>query len=440
MTLWRSGPLTVHGWVRAMMELEADAPGKQRWLEILRRNYADPAIAGQAYGVDDESWEELTQRTTWPEPVFKWKVYKDVNEFLPLIADAWYGMEAAALRRCDPNHLIFGDKFEGAADLPSWLYPIIGRNFDLAYIQWYATAQRQENKLAEIHAATGKPVLMGDSSFSHPNEDVPKPKGVHMKTREEVGDAYASYLESMMETPYVVGWHLCGYIDGSPDLVRYHPYLAIQSGLVRRDGTPYEDTVAKVTAANARASEWHEGSGGASPRGSWAFEKRKGQRCVHRARRGFSVSQVDNNVFVVGRVAIGTGGVPNKNIGWIVTDEGVVVIDTGFERSASFTKQVMRQITDKPVKYIIYTHHHGTQVAGAAEIKEKGTKIIAHEQLVREFDLAGDMYQFNRRRDSIQFNLPTVTDAPPPGYWEDSTPYSEDPRFPAEQAQSIAAE
>lgn len=33
-----------------------------------------------------------------------------------------------------------------------------------------------------------------------------------------------------------------------------------------------------------------------------------------------------------------------------------------------------------------------------------------------------------------------ITDAPPPGYWEDSTPYSEDPRFPAEQAQSIAAE
>lgn len=414
MTLWRSGPLRIHEWVRAMMELPAGSPGKLKWLEVVRRNHGDPALAAAAYGVQAEEWEELEERTAWPVPVFKWKVYADVNDMLPLLADAWYGMESEAVRRCDPNHLVFGDKFEGAFDLPSWLYPIIGRHFDLAYIQWYATAERQEHKLAEIHAATGKPVLMGDSSFSHPNEDLPRPKGVHMRSREEVGDAYASYLKSMMETPYVVGWHLCGYIDGSPDLAKYHPYIAIQAGIVRRDGTPYEDTVTKVKAANSSADGWHREAGAKTPKGSWAHEIRKGKRCAYKARRGFSVSQVDNNVFVVGRVAIGTGGVPNKNIGWVVTDEGVVVIDTGFERSAMFTKQVMRQITDKPVKYIIYTHHHGTQVAGAAQLKEQGTKIIAHEQLVREFDLARDMYQFNRRRDSIQFNLPTVTDAPPP--------------------------
>ena len=412
MTIWRSMPFKIHAWVRAIMEREGESPGKMRWIEILKEHYGDPEIAAVTYGVPDTTWEALATRTSWPRPARIWLAYQDVNTFLPLIADAYYEAEVAALRECDSNHLIFGDKFEGAFDMPAWLYPIIGRHFDLAYIQWYTTAGRQEKKLAELHTATKKPILMGDSSFSYPSENVPKPKGVHMSSRKKVGKAYTSYLKSMMDTPYVVGWHLCGYIDGSPDLERHHPYLAIQSGLVDPLGVPYAQTVSRVAKANARANDWHRKAGGDTDKGSWNYKINKKKRCTVNNRRAFAMSQVDNNIFVVGRVAIGTGNVPNKNIGWIVTDEGVVVIDTGFEKSATFAKQVMRQITDKPVKYIIYTHHHGTQVAGAGAIKEEGTKIIAHEQLVREFDLSRSMYRYNRRRDSIQFNFPTILDTP----------------------------
>ncbi|HUT78419.1 MAG TPA: alkyl sulfatase dimerization domain-containing protein [Polyangia bacterium] len=416
MPLWRVGAKETHPWVRTLMELPAGAPGKRRWLELLRERYPEPTAAAAVYGVDDASWEDLEARTAWPEPGRPWFVYRDAAAFLPLIADAWYGAEARAVRRCDPNHLIFGDKFEGTLDLPSWLYPIIGRHFDLAYIQWYARAARQENKLAEIHAATGEPVLMGDSSFSHPSANIPKPKGVHLAGPREVGEAYAEYLETMMTTPYVVGWHHCGFIEGSPDLARYHPYVAIQPGFLRPDGTPYEEMVAPAAAANRRAFDWHAGSGANAGRGSWAYRPGPAGdgRCAARNRPRFSLSQVDNNVFIVGRVAIRTGGVPNKNIGFVVTDEGLVAIDTGFVPSAVFARQVLRQLTDKPVRYIVYTHHHGTQVAGAGVLREKGTQIVAHEQTVREFDLAKDLYRYNRRRDGIQFNLPALPDAPPP--------------------------
>ncbi len=419
MTIWRMGAKESHPWVRALMELPAGAPGKRRWIGFLEERYPGPAAAAAVYGVDDDSWKALEARREWPEPERPWFAFRDAAAFLPAIADAWYGAETRAIRGCDPNHLIFGDKFEGALDLPSWLFPIIGRHFDLAYIQWYARAGRQEHKLAEIHAATGKPVLMGDSSFSHPNANIPNPKGVHLAGPREVGEAYAEYLEAMMTTPYVVGWHHCGFIEGSPDLAKYHPYVAIQPGFLRPDGTPYEEMVALASAANARAFEWHAGSAKNAGRGSWAFRPAPdgAQRCATRDRPRFSLYQVDNNIFIVGRVAIRTGGVPNKNIGFVVTDEGMVAIDTGFLPSAIFARQVLRQLTDKPVRYIIYSHHHGTQIAGASALKEESTQIIAHEQTVREFDLAKDMYLYNRRRDSIQFNLPDIAgaaDAPPP--------------------------
>lgn len=416
MTLWRMGLKEPHPWVRTLMELPAGAPGKRRWIEVLRGIYPGPLAAAAVYGVDDASWEALEARTSWPEPGRPWFALRDAGVFLPLIADAWYGAETRAIRACDPNHLIFGDKFEGALDLPSWLYPIIGRHFDLAYLQWYARAGRQENKLAELHAATGKPILMGDSSFSHPNANITNPKGVHLAGPREVGEAYAEYLEAMMTTPYVVGWHHCGFIEGSPDLARYHPYVAIQPGFLKPDGTPYEEMIAPAAAANRRAFEWHAGSAANADRGSWTY--RPGPdgdaRCAGRNRPRFSLHQVDNNVFIVGRVAIKTGGVPNKNIGFVVTDEGLVVIDTGFAPSAVFARQVLRQLTDKPVHAIIYTHHHGTQIAGAPMLREEGTRIIAHEWTAREFDLAKDFHRFNRRRDSIQFNLPTVEGLPPP--------------------------
>ena len=59
-----------------------------------------------------------------------------------------------------------------------------------------------------------------------------------------------------------------------------------------------------------------------------------------------------------------------------MTEEGVVVIDTGNKKTATVARQKIREKTDKPIKYIIYTHHHGTQVAGTSVLKDSETKII----------------------------------------------------------------
>jgi glyoxylase-like metal-dependent hydrolase (beta-lactamase superfamily II) len=406
MPIWRAAAKGIHEWVRFIMGLGADAPGKRRWVQMLRKNYPGPAAAGAAYGVAATAWEEILERTRWGAPKAPWAVFKDVNDFLPEIADAWYGAMSAAIRSCDKNHLVFGDKFEGARDLPTWMYPIIGRHFDLSYIQWYAKADAQEIKLAELHAATGKPILMGDSSFSHPNENVRSPKGVHVASDKEVGRQYAKYLKAMMKTPYVVGWHFCGFIEGSPDLKKYHPYFAIQSGFLRPDGTPYRKTLDGVVKANSSARRWHEAADADRGRRIWAFEP-KGPGAMHCRRvdaRFYSLSQVDNNVFNIERVAMPGLKTPNKNISWVVTDEGVVVIDAGLRQSGIAAKSAIRSMTDKPIKYIVYTHHHGTQVGGAREIADPETKVIAHEDLPLEFDAIRKLHKYNARLNSIQFN------------------------------------
>ena len=416
MPRWRSSPEEIHEWVQFCMELPAEAPGKQKWVEVLRQNHPDSSSASNAYGIAASSWNDFLVRTSWPVPSQPKKVFKDEQIFLPLIADNWYRILVSTLRKYDPNHLIFGDKFAGRRDLPEWLDPIIQKHFDITYIQWYAYAHKQTPRLRKLYATTGKPILMGDSSFSCPNQNTPKPKGVRVSSQREVGKAYHKYLQSVMTEPYIVGWHYCGFIEGSPDLKKFHPYFSIQNGLLKPDGTPYQDAIDRVIEANREAYSWHTTAhaGLESTLRSWfstltetvnSFFQDNSSRCKSVHLKECVFTTVDNNIFTVGGFK-GKNTIPQKNISWVVTEEGVVVIDTGNKKTALVARQKIREMTDKPIKYIIYTHHHGTQVAGASILRDPETKIIAHEDLVAEFDLYKKFYRYNARRDFIQFNLP----------------------------------
>ncbi len=70
------------------------------------------------------------------------------------------------------------------------------------------------------------------------------------------------------------------------------------------------------------------------------------------------------------------------NIVFLVTRKGVVVVDAG--TSPSNAQEIIKAIkskTDRPVKYLIYTHSHRDHIMGASEFSED-IKIIAHENIV----------------------------------------------------------
>jgi len=66
---------------------------------------------------------------------------------------------------------------------------------------------------------------------------------------------------------------------------------------------------------------------------------------------------------------------------FIVTNEGVIVTDpVGYGRpqgGAQYLAEI-RKITDRPIRYLIYSHHHYDHVAGGQAFKQAGARIIAH--------------------------------------------------------------
>lgn len=74
----------------------------------------------------------------------------------------------------------------------------------------------------------------------------------------------------------------------------------------------------------------------------------------------------------------------NANAGFIVTEQGVVVIDTlGTPNLGKRLLNTIRCKTDKPVKYLIVTHNHPDHAYGAAAFQDlDGITIIAHQGTV----------------------------------------------------------
>ncbi len=64
----------------------------------------------------------------------------------------------------------------------------------------------------------------------------------------------------------------------------------------------------------------------------------------------------------------------------VVTTDGNVVIDTSGSVSAPKHKELLQEVSDAPVRYIILTHAHGDHIGGVPFWREEGTEIIAHAE------------------------------------------------------------
>ncbi|MBY0265476.1 MAG: MBL fold metallo-hydrolase [Burkholderiales bacterium] len=68
-----------------------------------------------------------------------------------------------------------------------------------------------------------------------------------------------------------------------------------------------------------------------------------------------------------------------SNNAWLVTDAGVLVIDTRqHPRRAEELLAAIRKTTDKPVRWVINTHAHGDHYFGNSVFKREGATLIAH--------------------------------------------------------------
>ncbi len=77
--------------------------------------------------------------------------------------------------------------------------------------------------------------------------------------------------------------------------------------------------------------------------------------------------QVRDDVYML----VGAGG----NITLQVGDDGLLIVDTQFAPLSQKIIAAIRQISDKPLRYIIDTHHHGDHTGGNANLRLAGATV-----------------------------------------------------------------
>ena len=102
------------------------------------------------------------------------------------------------------------------------------------------------------------------------------------------------------------------------------------------------------------------------------------------------------------------------NVTWIVFKDFVVVIDATFPKEAGDVIAAIKKTTDKPIKYVLDTHHHGDHAYGNAVWAKERAKIISQTYCARLLKTSGPKQweeQAKGRKDIAESTLHQVDEA-----------------------------
>src|SRR5436309_1659905 len=62
---------------------------------------------------------------------------------------------------------------------------------------------------------------------------------------------------------------------------------------------------------------------------------------------------------------------------WVVFEDYVVVVDANFPKEAKDVVAAVKKTTNKPIRYVLDTHHNGDHTYGTAALAKQGARCVA---------------------------------------------------------------
>ena len=85
----------------------------------------------------------------------------------------------------------------------------------------------------------------------------------------------------------------------------------------------------------------------------------------------------------------------NHQAMFVVTKDGVIATDPiayGRPEAAVTYLEEIKKVSDRPIKYLIYSHHHYDHIAGGKPFKDAGARIIAHKRAKERLEQVKDPF------------------------------------------------
>ncbi len=186
----------------------------------------------------------------------------DKIAFLELLAEKYFSITTAAIRRHDPDHMILGVRFAGLTGAPhEVLWRIAGKYCDIITFNnypWadlnrgvvYVNNEKGALSIAEAFkkraAWAQKPLMITEWAFPALDSGLPNISGAGQRfwTQRERVAAAELYARTVLSLPFMVGYDYFMWVDGETNY-----------GLIDNQGEPYRELVEMFARVNRDAAK-----------------------------------------------------------------------------------------------------------------------------------------------------------------------------------------
>lgn len=248
-----------HGWPedpnRSLLDLTlalpAGDPNRAEAIRFLREAYGDFASFTRQWDSSATTWEGLARGGTVRA---KTKLTDEVKQrWAGHVAERFFSVCAAAVRKHDPNHLVLGSRFAGNA--PGPVFAACARHCDVVSVNHYEKEGTADLTWWDhMYAIVQKPILLTEFSWRATENRTGNRNtlgaDVTVPTQRDRADRYARYVSALMSRPYLVGMHWFQWND-EPERGRAFDGEDSNYGLVDWQDQAYEELIAAAQKTNA---------------------------------------------------------------------------------------------------------------------------------------------------------------------------------------------
>lgn len=145
-------------------------------------------------------------------------------DWLEQVAERYYSVVGAAIRKYDPNHLYIGSRLLGSSIKRPGVVRAIGRHVDIVTINLYHVWTPGE-EIVRCSEASSRPVMITEWYAKGMDSGLPNVSGAGwtVATQADRGAFYQNFTLGLLQSRVCVGWHYFKYSDNDPTDTKSDP-------------------------------------------------------------------------------------------------------------------------------------------------------------------------------------------------------------------------
>lgn len=235
----------------------ASSPGGAACVQWLQSKYGSLPALNAAWGVAITSWSPAAIASQLGVAGMNQQAFSaDDGAFIGVVADKYFNVTTAAIRKYDSNHMISGVRF--AVNSPE-IVTAAAKYCDFIDQHDYSDLPPMD-WLTQIYNLTGKPVVVGEYSFTAADSNLPNTVGARAgnpaSTQTKRTAMYEAYASLLIPAPYIIGYGWWNFVD-EPSTGRWPDGEDSNYGLVSLADDPYSLLTQRMTEIHASMAQWH---------------------------------------------------------------------------------------------------------------------------------------------------------------------------------------